>query len=420
LLFDSFGLDRRLLRAVNTAGWVAPTPVQEQTIPPALSGQDLMACARTGSGKTGAFALPALQQLLRRSAQDGRGPRMLTLCPTRELAQQVSEQVAELGRYTRLRSGSIVGGEPYPPQIRLLGQPLDLLVATPGRLMDHMRSGRVDFGRLEMLVLDEADRMLDMGFIDDVLHIASATPPSRQTLLFSATLEGEVLVVAERLLRDPVRIEVDLASAKHEDIEEYVLRADNDGHKQSLLLHIVRDPELSQGIVFVGTKGKADEQAALLRMAAQDVEALHGDMHQSKRNRVVDKLRDRKLRLVVATYVAARCLDIEGVSHVINFYLPGQARDYVHRIGRTGRAGQRGVAVSLVTPTDWIKLSDIERMRGHRLQRRAIPGLEPTRPEPRAAASTDSTAGKRRYAGRRGGGVRRRQRSADPDPEQEG
>jgi superfamily II DNA/RNA helicase len=403
MLFDSFEFDRRLLRAVNHIGWDLPTPVQEEAIPVALSGRDLLACARTGSGKTGGFVLPALQRLLDEGPLEGRGPRVLCLCPTRELAAQVSDQVDELSRYTRLTGGLIVGGEAYPPQLKLLDQGVDFLVGTPGRLIDHLRSGKLKLGQVEVLVLDEADRMLDMGFIDDVMRIANACPQKRQTLFFSATLDGPVFSVAQRLVQDPVRIEVDSADSRHLDIEELIFRADNEGHKQSILLHLLGDPDLSQGLIFVARKGAADELAAMIRMAGHDVVALHGDMPQVKRSRVVERLREGGVRLMVATDVAARGLDIAGVSHVINYDLPRTPREYVHRIGRTGRAGAKGTAVSIVTPPDWIRMSDIELFHGEPLQRMVIPGLEPTRPAPPGAARVGARGKGRRRYGRRGG-----------------
>ena len=414
MLFDTFGLDRRLLRAVDHMGWLGATPIQDEAIPHALEGRDVLATARTGSGKTGAFVLPTMHRLLQDDRRDVRGPLVLILCPTRELAMQVGDQMTQLGKYTRLRSACIVGGEAYPPQIRDLEQGLHLLVGTPGRLIDHMRSGKLKLDQVETLVLDEADRMLDMGFIDDVMRLAQACPTPRQTLFFSATLEGAVDSVANRLVNDPVRIEVDLSATRHTDIEEYVLRADNDGHKQDLALHLCRDPEMTRALVFVATKSKADDQARLMRASGYDVVALHGDLPQAKRSRVVERLRDGTVRIVVATDVAARGLDIEGVTHVVNYDLPRTPREYVHRIGRTGRAGAKGVAVSLVTPADWIKLADIERFRGEPLPRMVIPGKEPTRPAPQGARSAAET-GRRRY-GRRGG-IRRRPTSPEEGPE---
>jgi len=406
MLFDSFELDRRLLRAVESLGFNKPTPVQVEAIPFAMRGGDVMACARTGSGKTAAFGLPALHRLLQEEREGRRGPRMLVLCPTRELAAQVHDQVEQLASYTRIRVGLIVGGEAYPPQIEMLRSGTEIVVGTPGRLIDHMKERRLDLSNIEILVLDEADRMLDMGFIDDVMQMAHRCPEERQTLFFSATLDGEVDSVAHRLVRDPERIETDRSDVEHVDIEEYVLRADNEGHKQQLLLHIVRDPELTLGIIFVGIKARADDQTSLLKQAGHDVVTLHGDLPQSKRSRVIEKLREGKVRLLIATDVAARGLDIQGVSHVINYDLPKAPRDYVHRIGRTGRAGHTGVAVSLVTPAQWIELVDIEDFKGHKLERREVPGKEPTRPEAQGRAETKATGGRKRF-GRRGG-IRRR------------
>ena len=410
MLFDTFGLDRRLLRAVDHLDWLEATPIQDQAIPHAIEGRDVLACARTGSGKTGAFVLPIMHRLLHAPQRENRGPLVLVLCPTRELAMQVADQMKQLGRYTRLRSACIVGGEAYPPQIRDLEEGLDLLVGTPGRLIDHLRSGKLSLKNVNTLVLDEADRMLDMGFIDDVMRLARACPDERQTLFFSATLDGQVDSVANRLVNDPERIEVDSSDSVHGDIEEYVLRADNEGHKEELALHLCRDPELTRALVFVATKSRADDQAQSMRAAGYDVVALHGDLPQAKRTRVVERLRDGRVRIVVATDVAARGLDIDAVTHVVNFDLPRTPREYVHRIGRTGRAGAKGVAVSLVAPADWIKLADIEKFRGEPLPRMVIPGMEPTRPAPQGAAATGESTGRRRY-GRRGG-IRRRPAAA--------
>jgi superfamily II DNA/RNA helicase len=417
MLFDSFEFDRRLLRAIDHIGWDMPTPVQEEAMPVALSGRDLLACARTGSGKTGGFVLPTLQRLLHEEPRKGRGPRVLCLCPTRELAAQVSDQVDELSRYTRLTGGLIVGGEPYPPQLDLLQRGVDFLTGTPGRLIDHLKSGKLKFDEVEVLVLDEADRMLDMGFIDDVMRLANACPQQRQTLFFSATLDGPVDSVARRLVSDPVKIEVDTADSRHLDIEELLFRADNEGHKQSILLHLLSDPDLSQGLIFVARKGAADELASMIRMAGHDVVALHGDMPQVKRSRVVERLRQGNVRIMVATDVAARGLDITGVTHVITYDLPRTPREYVHRIGRTGRAGAKGTAVSLVTPPDWIKMSDVELFHGEPLERMVIPGLEPTRPAPPGAARVGKLGRGRRRYGRRGGMRSRSPQTEAPDPD---
>ena len=382
--FEQLNLNSDLLRAIKACGFDAPTDIQRQAIPVALSGADLMASAQTGTGKTAAFVLPALQRLATPSKARGHGPRVLVLTPTRELAQQVAANIEQFGRFSRIRAGSVVGGMPYPPQMRMLEKPLDLLVATPGRLMDHMERNRVDFGRLEMLVLDEADRMLDMGFVDAVNLIAAATPPERQTLLFSATLEGRVLDVARRLLRDPARIQLAASRDQHQSISQQLHQADDMRHKHRLLSHLIEQTELSQAVIFTATKRGADRLAETLAQNGHTCVALHGDMGQGQRKRTVDRMRRGNLRLLVATDVAARGLDIKGISHVINFDLPMVAEDYIHRIGRTGRAGATGTAVSFVGPDDWGKLAGIERMLGRKLERDVIPGLEPQAREPAA------------------------------------
>ncbi|MCI0429190.1 MAG: DEAD/DEAH box helicase [Rhodospirillales bacterium] len=384
LSFQELDLDSSLLRAVEASGFRSPTEVQSQVIPLVLEGRDVMASAQTGTGKTAAFVLPALQRLLIPSKSRGRGPRVLVLTPTRELANQINESIRQLGRFTRCSVATVVGGVAYPPQQQLLGKPLDVLVATPGRLLDHMERGRVDFSRLEVLVLDEADRMLDMGFIEDVERIAAATPAGRQSLLFSATLEGDIRRIAQRLLRDPVRVQISGIKERHSLIEQRVHRFDDTKHKHALLDHLLQDTKVYQAIIFTATKRGAENLAGTLEADGHAAAALHGDMRQSARNRTVERLRRGKLRVLVATDVAARGLDIKDISHVINFDLPMVAQDYIHRIGRTGRAGVTGTAISLVGPGDGIKLGRIERLTGQSLDRQVIPGLEPTGPEPGA------------------------------------
>lgn len=388
--FAELNLDSKLLRAIEACGFSEPTSIQQQAIPMILAGRDVMASAQTGTGKTAAFVLPALQRLLLTSAMRGSGPRVLVLTPTRELAAQVNDNIRQFSRFCRIAAGSVVGGMPYPPQIRLLQQPLDLLVATPGRLMDHMERGRVDFSRLEMLVLDEADRMLDMGFIDAVRIISAATPANRQSLLFSATLEGKVLEIAKQLLRNPKRIQLAANHERHAAIAQHMHQADDVSHKHRLLSHHLCNAELKQAVIFTATKRSADKLAKTLAEQGHASAALHGDMKQQSRKRTVARMRERRLRVLVATDVAARGLDIKGISHVINFDLPMVAEDYIHRIGRTGRAGAKGVAITLVGPDDWIKLAGIERLTGRKLDREIISGLEPTRPEPRRGRSAEN------------------------------
>lgn len=388
--FKELNLHPNLLQATEASGFAAPTDIQRQAIPVVLAGRDLMASAQTGTGKTAAFVLPALQRLLTPSQSRSKGPRVLVLTPTRELAMQVSENIRQFGRFCRFTSGNVVGGMPYPPQIRLLQMPLDLLVATPGRLMDHMEQRRVDFSRLEILVLDEADRMLDMGFVHAIKTIAAATPSTRQTLLFSATLEGKVLTTAQQLLKNPARVQLAANTERHESIQQRVHQADTAAHKHSLLSHYIDDATLHQAVIFTATKRGADKLAKTLSAKGHASAALHGNMNQSQRKRTVDRMRQGGVRLLVATDVAARGLDIKGISHVINFDLPKVAEDYIHRIGRTGRAGASGTAVSLVGPDDWSKLSGIERLTGRKLDRAIILGLEPTTPEPRGGGRSSS------------------------------
>ena len=337
-----------------------------------------------------------------------KGPRVLVLTPTRELAQQVSDAANKYGKNMRVKVVSILGGMPYPLQNKLLSGFVDILVATPGRLIDHIERGRIDFSRLEMLVLDEADRMLDMGFIDDVERIAAATPATRQTLLFSATLDGAIGNLAQRLLKSPKRISVAATQARHENIEQKLMYVDDMAHKNRLLDHILRDVDLNQAVVFTATKRDADTLADSLSAQGHAAAALHGDMNQRERNRTLVNLRRGNVRVLVATDVAARGIDVPGITHVINFDLPKFAEDYVHRIGRTGRAGASGIAVSFASNRDSGTLRNIERYTGQGIQPHTIEGLEP-KFKPRPAASGGRAGGRRsrqrrRLRGRSNGG----------------
>jgi superfamily II DNA/RNA helicase len=400
--FDTLGLAPAILKAVQDAGYTVPSPIQAQAIPDVLAGRDLMASAQTGTGKTAAFILPALQRLSVQSEVRSKGPRVLVLTPTRELAQQVSDAANKYGKFMRVKTVSILGGMPYPLQNKLLSGFVDILVATPGRLIDHIERGRIDFSRLEMLVLDEADRMLDMGFIDDVERIAAATPASRQTLLFSATLDGVVGNLAQRLLKEPKRISIAAAKAKHENIEQRLMYVDDMNHKNRLLDHLLRDVELNQAVVFTATKRDADQIADELSAAGHAAAALHGDMNQRERNRTLLNLRRGNLRVLVATDVAARGIDVSGISHVINFDLPKFAEDYVHRIGRTGRGGASGIAVSFAGSRDMMTLKKIERYTGQPIQPHTVEGMEP-KFKPRPASSQPRSGAGRGNGGGYGG-----------------
>ncbi|MFT4171494.1 MAG: DEAD/DEAH box helicase [Rhodocyclaceae bacterium] len=376
--FDALGLHDVLLKSIRQAGYTEPTPVQAQAIPAALTGQDLMVSAATGSGKTAAFMLPALHRLTMESPVRSIGPRILVLTPTRELALQVTKAAETYGRsMRRVRVVSVVGGMPYPAQIRLLRQHVDVLVATPGRLLDYIERGRIDFSRLEMLVLDEADRMLDMGFIEDIEQIAAALPPERQTVMFSATFGGQVGRLAEEMLNEPARIELATHRDTHENIEQRLHFADDDAHKGRLLNHLLRGSDMQQAIIFAATKRDTEYLADRLATDGFAAAPLHGDMPQAKRNRTLTALRRGEVRVLVATDVAARGIDVPTISHVINYGMPMRAEDYVHRIGRTGRAGRSGVAITLAGPAERGKVRAIERFTTQNIPVHVIEGLEP-------------------------------------------
>ena len=387
LKFDALQLDPAILRALQSAGYDSPTPVQAQAVPAALAGRDLMASAQTGSGKTAAFLLPALQKMIRRSDKPGKGPRVLVLTPTRELAMQVEKNAQLYAQNMKwLRSATLVGGAGFGFQIKALSRPIDLIVATPGRLMDHLRADRIDFDRLEMLVLDEADRMLDMGFIDDIKTIVAATPESRQTLLFSATWDGEVGKLARNLTKNPEVIEIERVDEQGK-IEEQLLYCDDKNHKNRLLDHILRDANIDQCVIFTATKSMSEQLADELYEKGFAANCLHGDMPQGWRNRTLNDLRRGRTKILVATDVAARGIDVPTITHVINYDLPKQAEDYVHRIGRTGRAGRTGIAVSFADAREYMLVHKIERYLGRKLPETAIPGMEPTRKRSKAAPS---------------------------------
>ena len=397
--FADLNLDPAILRAVEESGYTQATPIQEQAIPVVMAGHDLMASAQTGTGKTAAFTLPALNLLATPHESKSRGPRILVLVPTRELAAQVNDAVRKYGKFIRARSVSIVGGMPYPLQNKLLSQPLDILVATPGRFIDHMERGRVDLTRLQMLILDEADRMLDMGFMPDVERICEALPKERQTLLFSATLDGSIAKIAKQILRDPKTIQVASQTTKHENITQRMHFVDDMTHKNKLLEHLLISPDVNQAIIFTSTKRHADLLAEDLYAAGHKTAALHGDMTQGARNRTLTKLRQGDVKVLVATDVAARGIDIHGITHVINYDLPKFAEDYVHRIGRTGRAGNTGTAISFVGHVDRFQVRKIEQFTGQKIDVAIVEGFEPKRPPPNLDRN-DNARGGRNTSGR--------------------
>ncbi|WP_044041279.1 DEAD/DEAH box helicase [Caballeronia insecticola] len=429
--FESLGLCADIVSALTAAGYESPTPVQQRAIPAALSGRDLLVSSPTGSGKTAAFMLPAIEkfsQLQKLESQQPRPPRdanaargrrpqpvarplLLVLTPTRELAMQVSTAATTYGKHLRrLRTVSILGGVAYGQQLMLLAKNPEILVATPGRLIDHLERGRIDLSNLNMLVLDEADRMLDMGFIDDIEKIVAATPASRQTLLFSATIDGKIASLTGRLLKDPERIEIVQKLEAGGNIAQTVHYVDDRDHKDRLLDHLLRGADLDQAIVFTATKSDADLIANRLADAGFESAALHGDLPQGARNRTIRALRERRVRVLVATDVAARGIDIPGITHVFNYDLPKFAEDYVHRIGRTGRAGRSGTAVSLVHYAEIGALKRIERFVRNPLPVNVVVGFEPRKSPPKGGFGGgrgrpgNGGSGGRRFGGNNGGG----------------
>ena len=390
--FETLGLSPAVLQAVKDSGYENATDVQAQAIPAALANKDLMVSSRTGSGKTAAFILPALEKILAARGDNTKrrekgviyGPRVLVLAPTRELAMQVAKAAQTYGRHIPgLKVATVLGGMPYPLQIRQLTGPLDILIATPGRLLDHLASGKCVLCNVEMLVLDEADRMLDMGFIDDINVVTSHTPGTKQTVMFSATFAGHVGRLAQQLLKEPQRIEVASHTETHENIEQRLHWADNPHHKDQLLESILAAPELDQAVVFTSTQRDADWLAERLAEIGHAVAPLHGAMPQGKRNRVLMGLRRGDLKVLVATDVAARGIDVPTISHVINYGLPMKAEDYVHRIGRTGRAGRQGLAITLGLREDVSMIRRIQQFTTQTIPVSQIAGLEPKSQEPR-------------------------------------
>ena len=396
--FHALGLDASLLSTLTALGYTEPTPVQREAIPAVLAGGDLLVSSQTGSGKTAAFLLPALMRLQQPAATSGMGPRVLVLAPTRELALQVQKASHGYGTAQRMRTACLVGGMPYALQLKQLAKPVDLVVATPGRLKDHLDRRRVDLARVEILVLDEADRMLDMGFQEEIDAIVARIPARRQTLLFSATLDGVVGSLASRVTKHAKRISLAPTAQHKPDITQHALFADDETHKARLLDTLLRDTDIDQALVFTGTKRGAEELSVALTGQGFTAGALHGDMHQRARSQTLQRLRDGRMRVLVATDVAARGIDVPGINLVVNYDAPRAAEDYVHRIGRTGRAGRAGVAVTFLGRGERHFVRTIERATGHVMEVMVIPGLEPAQ-RPRMGASRPGGA-------RPGGAVR--------------
>ncbi|MDF0751837.1 DEAD/DEAH box helicase [Marinobacter sp. 71-i] len=398
--FSSLGLSEQLVRATTDQGYETPSPIQAKAIPAVLSGRDVMAAAQTGTGKTAGFTLPLLQRLAE-NPRTGKGPRVLILAPTRELAAQVHDSVALYSKYMPTKSAVVFGGVKINPQMMKLRKGLDVLVATPGRLMDLYQQNAVRFNEVEILVLDEADRMLDMGFIRDIRKILALLPAKRQNLLFSATFSKEIRTLAEGLLDNPVQVEVAARNTAAESIVQSVYPVDQ-SQKTALLSKLVRDNAWEQVLVFTRTKHGANRLTQKLERDGITAAAIHGNKSQGARTRALADFKQGEVRVLVATDIAARGLDIKQLPQVVNFELPNVPEDYVHRIGRTGRAGESGHALSLVSADEGSMLAGIERLLKKQLPRKSVEGFEPTnnlplkpkgKPDPSRARNRNGNGG---------------------------
>ncbi len=405
--FSKLGLAEPLQRALNARNHVTPTPIQVRAIPELLAGKDMLGIAQTGTGKTAAFALPILHQLSQKRGENGRRrPRALILAPTRELAIQIGEEFRLYGKHLNLRQTVIFGGVGQKPQVDALARGVDIVVATPGRLLDLMGQRQLGLDAVEFFVLDEADRMLDMGFVRDVRRIVAALPKRRQSLLFSATMPSEIARLSGEMLIDPVRIEVAPQATTVERVEQSVYHVDATG-KGALLARILGDPKLSRVLVFARTKHRANRVSERLGKCGVAAEAIHGNKSQGARQRALKRFRDGHARVLVATDIAARGIDVDGVTHVINYELPNEPESYVHRIGRTARAGAGGAALSFCDPAERAYLRDIERLIRQRL---VVIGDEPVMAAPSGPQRPKTRSGAPHHKRGRPGQGRNRKR----------
>ncbi|HEX7593726.1 MAG TPA: DEAD/DEAH box helicase [Anaerolineae bacterium] len=404
--FSSFGLDPRLEEGVRAMGFSAPTPIQTATIPAALKGQDILGSAETGTGKTAAYMLPILHKLLAAPAR-ARQVRALILVPTRELALQVAEHTEQMSAKTGLRALAVFGGMAMESQVKALRRGVDIVIATPGRLLDHVERKNVAFGGLEILILDEADRMLDVGFLPDLRRIVRLLPRERQTMLFSATLVPSILSLAAEVTRHAVRIQMETATAP--DAIAQTLFPVPEHLKAQLLQRLLREEEMDSVLVFARTKHRADRVVKQLQRANIRADVIHGNRSQNQRIAALEAFRQGHARVLVATDIAARGIDVEGISHVVNYDVPMQPEDYVHRIGRTGRAQAAGKAYTLVTPTDENMVRRIEVVLKQKIQRRRVDGIDYSTPQ---FAQPDSESVRRYVEANR----RARQRVLSPQP----
>ena len=401
--FNALNLDPNILRAIADAGYTEPTPIQTQAIPLILAGNDMIGIAQTGTGKTAAFTLPILTKLATTAGQ-GRGTRVLVLAPTRELVVQIEENVRAYGKHLPLKMATVFGGVGENSQIKALQAGLDIIVATPGRLMDLMGRRYADFTKLQYLVLDEADRMLDMGFLPSIRQIVRSLPKQRQTLLFSATLSREIEGLTHEFQRSPKLVQIGRRSNPAETVTQWAYEVPR-SRKVALLGHLLKDPNMNMVLVFVRMKHSADRLARQLETHGIVCATLHSNRSQNQRLRALRDFKSGVVRVLVATDIAARGIDVDGISHVVNFDFPMHSEDYVHRIGRTGRAHAVGDAISFVTPEDHGELRSLERFIGRGLVRKKAEGFDYTdRPEVRTAGDSGPPRGQHRQQSRGGGG----------------
>jgi ATP-dependent RNA helicase RhlE len=388
--FAALGLRPELVRAVQDEGYEVPTPIQQETIPLVLSGRDVVGSAQTGTGKTAAFLLPILHRLSHAGRPAGHTLRALVLVPTRELAEQVLERARAYGSHLKLKSVAVYGGIGMEPQTRALARGVDVVIATPGRFLDHLGRGHLDLSGIEVLVLDEADRMLDMGFAPDVRRILDALPDERQTLLFSATISADVDRLAQRALRGHAEVETAPRATPADGVEHAVIAVDK-LRKKDALLRVLRLELMQRALIFTRTKWGADKLATHLRREGLRVGALHGDKAQSTRLRTLDDFRAGELRILVATDLAARGIDVDNIELVVNYDVPVDPEVYVHRVGRTARAGAQGLALTLMSPDEWLAMGDIEKLIGRTFPREVVPGLEPAVAPPKPLVRSSAT-----------------------------
>ena len=416
--FSDLNLNPKVLKAIEEAGYETPTPIQAGAIPHALEGKDVLGIAQTGTGKTASFTLPMITSLARGRAR-ARMPRSLVLCPTRELAAQVAENFDTYAKYVKLTKALLIGGVSFKEQEQLIDKGVDVLIATPGRLLDHFERGKLILTDVKVMVVDEADRMLDMGFIPDIERIFSLTPFTRQTLFFSATMAPEIERITNTFLSNPERVEVARQATASETIEQGAVffkasRRDREATEKRDVLRQIIDREgekCTNAIVFCNRKVDVDIVAKSLKKHGYNAEPIHGDLDQSQRTRTLDGFRDGSIRLLIASDVAARGLDVPSVSHVFNFDVPGHAEDYVHRIGRTGRAGREGKAFTIVSPRDEKNFEDVEKLLQKEIPRVELPNMSAPAPVPEPEDSASEDQGEKKSS-------RVRSRSKKPEREE--